>query len=86
MSYGLYDHLKQVVVIPDKEFWSLQFDGRHWQEVVPEDDPEALEPASGTIELKMVLYNPIFGNAEEAAPTLDGFIDKMETVIEPART
>jgi hypothetical protein len=83
VSHGLYDHLKQVVVIPDKELWSLQFDSRNWQEVVPEEDPER-EPALGTVELKMVLFNPIFGDGKVSAPALDEFIDKTETVVEPA--
>lgn len=81
VSHGLYDHLKQVVVIPDKEFWSLQFDSRNWQEVVPEDEPEAREP---TVQLNMVLFNPLFADGQAPAPALDEFIDKTETVVEPA--
>jgi hypothetical protein len=90
VSHGLYDHLKQVVLIPDKEFWSVQFDGRNWQEVVLEDELQALAPPQATAELPMavrlsgVLFNPIFGNAQWSAPALDEFIDKTETVVELA--
>jgi hypothetical protein len=70
-----------VVVIPDKEFWSLQFDSRNWQEVVPEDEPEAPELPPGTVELNMVLFNPLFENGQGPAPALDEFIDKTETVV-----
>jgi hypothetical protein len=86
VSHGLYDHLKQVVLIPDKEVWSLQFDSRNWQEVVPDDGPETHEPAPGTVQLNMVLYNPIFWDGQGEAPALDDFIDKIETVVEPARS
>jgi len=36
------------------------------------------------VELKMVLFNPIFGDGKVSAPALDEFIDKTETVVEPA--
>ncbi len=88
MSHGLYDHLKQQVIIPDKEFWSLQFDSRNWQEVVLEDEHELLAPPQAAAEmpalrLGLVLFNPIFGNGQGPAPALDEFVAKTETVVEP---
>jgi hypothetical protein len=80
VSHGLYDHLKQVVLIPDKEYWSAQFDSRNWQKIEPEDEPEW--PMLG---LNMVLFNPIFGNVHGPAPPLDELIDKEETVVEPGQ-
>jgi hypothetical protein len=73
-----------VVVIPNKELWLLQFDSRNWREVVPEDDPEARELPPGTVELNMVLFNPIFADGQGPAPALDEFIDKTETIVEKA--
>ena len=87
VSHGLYDHLKKTLLIPDKEFWTLQFDSRNWQEVLLEDELEALAPPEAdaefpTVKLNMVLFNPIFGNAHGSAPVLDEFIDKTDTVIQ----
>jgi hypothetical protein len=87
VSHGLYDHLKKMVLIPDKEFWTLEFDGGNWQEVVLEDELEALAPPKSdaelqTVKLDMVLFNPIFGNAHGSAPMLDEFIDKTDTVVQ----
>jgi hypothetical protein len=88
VSHGLYDHLRQVVLIPDKELWSLQFDSRNWQEVVLEDELEALAAPTGTaeipaVQLDMVLFNPIFGDGQGPAPALDELIDKIRTNVEP---
>lgn len=87
VSHGLYDHLKKMVLIPDKEFWTLEFDGGNWQEVVLEDELEVLAPPKSdaelqTVKLDMVLFNPIFGNAHGSAPILDEFIDKTDTVVQ----
>jgi len=84
VSHGLYDHLKQVLLIPDKEAWSLQFDSRNWREITPADELEPHERSPGTLRLNMVLFNPIFGNVHGPAPSLDEFIDKEETVVERA--
>jgi len=84
VSHGLYDHLKQVLLIPDKEAWSLQFDSRNWREITPADELEPHERSPGTLRLNMVLFNPIFRNVHGPAPSLDEFIDKEETVVERA--
>ena len=65
----------------------MQFDNRNWQEVVLEDEVEALAPPAAdagvqTVKLYMVLFNPIFGNAHGSAPVLDEFIDKTDTVVQ----
>jgi len=75
VSHGLYDHLKQEVLIPDKEFWSLQFDSRNWQEITleNEDDVELREPPPGTLQFHMVLFNLIFDSVHMPAPPLDEF-------------
>jgi hypothetical protein len=89
VSHGLYDHLKKIVLIPDKELWTLQLDGRNWQEVVMEDatmDPIPAEINSHipTVGLNMVLFNPLFGDGQWLAPALDELIEKEKTVVEPA--
>ena len=85
VSHGLYDHLKQEVLIPDKEFWSLQFDGRNWREITPEneDDVELREPPPGRLVIRMVLFNLIFKSVHTPAPPLDGFVDTEETIVQP---
>jgi hypothetical protein len=83
VSHGLYDHLKQVLVIPDKEVWSLEFDNRNWQEITLEDENEPDEPPPETVRLDMVLFNPIFGKVDGPAPLLDEFIDKEMMAVEP---
>jgi hypothetical protein len=87
VSHGLYDHLKKTLLIPDKELWTLQFDSRNWQEVVFEDELEAVAPLEANAEfaavkLNMVFFNPIFGEAHGPAPVLDEFIDKSNTVVQ----
>src|SRR6516165_2219054 len=59
VSHGLYDHLNDTVIIPDKEYWSMEFDGRNWHEVTLEGEPEPSEPEPETIQFGMVLFNPI---------------------------
>jgi Restriction endonuclease len=88
VSHGLYDHLKQIVIIPNKELWTLQFDGQKWQEVVLEDEASVSTPSEVTsdirmVSLNMVLFNPLFGDAQWPAAALDELILKEETVIEP---
>jgi hypothetical protein len=85
VSHGLYDHLKQQVMIPDKELWSLEFDGRNWREIIPEneDDLELGEPQPGNIVMRMVLFNLIFKSVHTPAPPLDGFVDTAETIAQP---
>jgi hypothetical protein len=79
---GLYDHLKQVVLIPDKETWSLEFDTRNWREIRLVEEIEAGEPPPGTMRFDMVLYNPLLRNVQGPAPSLDDFIDKTETIVD----
>jgi hypothetical protein len=96
VSNGLYDHLQDTVIIPDKEFWTLEFDSQKWREVSlpselePQDlalgTPSELEPqdlASGTIQLNLVGFNPIFHSERGPAPLLDTLVEKEETVVEP---
>jgi hypothetical protein len=44
VSHGMYDHIKQQLLIPDKEFWIMNFDGRNWEEVKIENEAEVLAP------------------------------------------
>ena len=83
ISDGLYDHLKDTVIIPDKEYWSMEFDGRNWHEVTLEGEPEPSEPEPETIQFGMVLFNPIFGGEHGPAPVLDDLIDKELTESQP---
>lgn len=88
VSHGLYDHLKQEVLIPVKEFWTLQFDSRNWQEIILEieDDVELRKPppgSPGSLLIRMILYNLIFKSVHTPAPPLDEFIDIEETIVEP---
>jgi hypothetical protein len=78
VSKGMYDHIKQVLLIPDKEFWSLEFDNRNWKEITPEIEPRSDIPA-GTIQLHMDLFQPIFGDESDAAPPLDFLISQTKT-------
>ena len=83
VSHGLYDHLKNAVIIPDKEQWSMEFDGRDWHEVTLEGEPEPSEPEPGTIHFGMVLFNPIFASEHGPAPLFDDLIDKELTESQP---
>jgi hypothetical protein len=84
VSQGLYDHLKKEVVIPDKQFWSLDFDSEKWQEVVLEDgeDIEFMEPPVGGITLKMVIYNLLFKSVHTEAPQLNQFVETEDTLVD----
>jgi hypothetical protein len=74
-----------VVLIPDKEQWTLQFDNRKWEQVTLEDEPNRSDaPAPGTIQLRMDLFMPMFGGVRGPAPPLEQFIEKEETAVEPS--
>jgi hypothetical protein len=87
VSHGLYDHLKKVLVIPDKEFWSLEFDSRNWQELrlENEDDVEFRDPPPGGVQIRMVIFNLIYKSVHTPAPPLDEFVDIEETIVEPGQ-
>jgi hypothetical protein len=84
VTHGLYDHLKDAVIIPDKEYWSMEFDVRNWRVIILEGEPEPSEPEPGTIQLGMVLFNPIFGSEHGPTPLLDDLIHKEFTQSHPS--
>ena len=82
VSHGMYDHKTNQLRIPDKEFWSLAFDNKNWQEIVLEAEPE-LATAPGTIDIQMVLFNPAFRESRGAEPPLDDLIAEEKIKIDP---
>ena len=78
VSKGMYDHIKQVLLIPNKEFWSLEFDNRNWKEITPEIEPRSEIPP-GTFQLHFDLFQPLFGDESGAAPPLAPLILQTKT-------
>lgn len=81
VSRGMYDHLKQHLLIPDQETWSLEFDGRKWREIEPEIEPNYLNVEPGTIQLHMTLFEPLYGNAVGPAPLLDALVKEEKAIV-----
>lgn len=73
-----------MVFIPDKEWWSLEFDNTKWEEVALQEEPDRQNAPPGAVQLHMDLFNPIFGNALGPEPPLDQLVSKQETIVEQA--
>lgn len=88
VSHGMYDHIKQQLLIPDREFWIMKFDGRNRQEVEIENEADVLaHPPDGGVKLAMNLYNPIFIDSGPS-PEIDGLVDKanVRVILDGAAT
>jgi hypothetical protein len=83
VSRGMYDHIKSVLLIPDKEFWSLEFDNRNWREITPDIEPDRSNAPAGTIQMHMNLFEPLFAAETGAAPLLDELVQRENTETSP---
>jgi hypothetical protein len=84
VSKGMYDHLKEVLLIPHKELWSLEFDNRNWKEITPEHEPDRSNTPLGTVQLHMDLFQPACPDEKGIAPLLAPLILNEETLLESA--
>ena len=78
VSKGMYNHVKQVLLIPNKETWSLDFDNRNRKEIEPEIEPQSDMPP-GTLRMDIVLYQPACGDGLLTVPASTVFLGKRPT-------
>lgn len=81
VSLGLYDHLKKVVAIPSKEWFSMgTIDQEAWKPYEGEPTRKVLEPNS--LEIHLVLLAPLVSLYGQGIPDLDSIVVERQLSLE----
>lgn len=76
ITLGIFDHLRNKIVIPDKETYILGWiDPNAWTEI---DYPGWKPPEKGSFELYLTLFNPVKEVETKETPELDAIIIERE--------
>lgn len=80
VTLGLYDHMRQRVVIPDQQGYMLgPIDPQKWEEIEEGWTDDDIE--QGTFDLQMTLYNPVRLIEGRDAPDIDALIAEKEMKV-----
>lgn len=81
VTKGFYDHLRDAVIVPNEQGWSLMIDNTAWREVEMEGRHEEDGLAPSCISFGFTLFRPIPQDRTRSTPAIAQLIRETETRV-----